>query len=648
MEKERGVLVHGGWGTIEFLPPGTKVTLGYKREKPFDASIKSVVRALPEMVRDPDTMRFLQVFMKQYGLENMPSILLGTVRRAGLMNLITIALNALRGDLSRGMELLPNLLLSVWDTFGDDQAIACGDDRVSFREFGKRVCRLANGLIDLGTKRGDAAPLMFYNKIEFMESVLGSWFGGMVCPLINWHLKGKELVDAINRSNPKVLVVDGEFVDIILGIKDELKTIEHYIVTGERVPDGWIAYEDLMARSSDKQPPAERFIFGANIVTGGTTGRPKSVAQYEAFDFVTGKGGRAPHGIDDLGELLHLFIKGFSWPHYLGAGRYKLKGLSMGPLYHGMPFQAALNFVLFAASFAMVPRFDPEEVLRTIERERLTTTTAVPTHLHRLIKLPEDVKRKYDLRSMQSVTSCGGPCPVSVKRGINELFMNQGCKEPVFHEYYNNIEAGVQIAYLEPKDYIEKPERYASVGKIIGGDACIVDETTNEVLPFYKGGRFCERCLGTALFHYTKETAVDLTEDNVTLKGKEFYFPGDIGYLDEDTFLYLTSREGGEIKVGGVSVFPFHIEDVLFRNKRIADAMVIAGPDEEYGEIPVAIIQLEKGEKMSEEEVIEHCKREGIKGLDVPKKVIFTDNIGRQEDGKLARRKVKERFINKL
>ena len=199
-----------------------------------EKSLANTLKALPDLLRIEQTYGLLATIVKQWGLGNSLAILLNTVRRTGLVNSLT-SLLSFKLDI-----LMPNLLISMWDSFGQREALISGSKRFTFREFKERVLRLASGLQDLGLKPKDKIAIMLYNGNEYVETMFASWFIGCITPLVNWHFRGQELETMINRRTPKVLVIDEEFIERINEIKNKLIGIEYYIVVGEKAEEGGV------------------------------------------------------------------------------------------------------------------------------------------------------------------------------------------------------------------------------------------------------------------------------------------------------------------------------------------------------------------------------------------------------------------------
>lgn len=586
-----------------------------------------ILEALPELLEIEQAIGFIDTIVKQWETTDFEEIM-KYVR--GLLGLT-----------EPGMTTA-DLFVSLWDFFGDKEAIVSGSKRFTFREFKERVFRLANGLQGLGLKSTDKVAIMLYNSNEYAEAMVASWFIGCLTPLVNWHFRGEELATMLNRRKPAALVVDEEFLEKIHQVKDEVKSIKYYVVVGEKTPEGMIPYEDLIKNSSSEMPKGH-FILGINPYSGGTTGIPKSIASFDALEYLLEGKGRAPHGAS-LQEFLRYGIM-FEGAHfYFGGSEFKMKGLFPGPLYHGTPlYFFGTAFLILGCPFVMMKKYDPEQFLRLIEKEKISYVHCAPVHLQRILALPDEIKKKYDLSSMHSIVSAAAPCPVEVKKRINELFMQQGAKKLVFYEYYSAMEFMAPITILRPEDYREKPKRIESVGKNHrGGDVKIFDEEGKECPP-NKVGLVHVRSIGTVSLRYPGTEEL-LKESVRIIDGKEWYNDALFGYLDEDDFLYLVGRQKEMIIVGGVNIFPNEIEMVILRHPKVMDVAVISAPDKDLGEIPAAIVQLKEGEEMSKEELTEYCKKSGLYGFKIPKVVEFVKELPKTPHGKTLKRELEATY----
>lgn len=586
----------------------------------------------------------LRASLPLIGMEQTRGTLLSAMGTIGVRKSLSIARPMLNAHTISNMTgsrldlIIPEAFSAIFDAFGDREAIISQGNRITYKEYKERVFRFGNGVQDLGLKSGDKVAVMLYNSNEYLESMFGSSYVGCPNPGVNWHLSGDELARTINITSPKALLFDGEFLEKIIQIKDDLKSVEHFIVVGENVPEDMVQYEDLLKSSSDKMPDGN-FILALNPYTGGTTGVPKSVNYYDSASYLFSNIAEGPR--TSLKEYLRLAVMEFSFIHYFDMHKIKdLRSLVIAPIYHAGALVGLIPFFL-GGTMVMIRKFDPEYTLKLIEEERVSWSFVVPTILQRWLALPEEVKKRHYLGSMHTLICAAAPCPVEVKKGTNDLFLQQGTKRPVFYEYYGSAETMI-ITLLRPDDYIAKPERYASVGKVRCGDLKIFDEERGE-LPPKESGIVHGRTINTVSLRYPGSSD-RLKSVLREIDGKEYYDDGLIGYLDEDGFLYLTDRVKDMIISGGVNIYPSEIEEVILKHPAVSDVAVIGVPNPDLGEAVRAEIQLKDGVSATEEEILEHCKKEGLFGFKIPKQVGFAKELPRHIDGKILKRELREKY----
>ena len=591
--------------------------------------VGNALRAVPDLIRMEQTRGLLRVVMKQLGLRNGLPIVLGAVSRSRL----------------KMDEIVPSFFVSMWSTLGDREAVVSSDSRLTFKEFEERVLRLSNGLQGLGLGPKDRCAEVLYNGNEFLELFFACSFLGSPMPQLNWHLRADELATAINRTLPKVLVFDAEFTEKILSIKDELETVEVFVVVGGEVPEGMYSYDDLIVGSQAIMPGTD-FILALNPYTSGTTGAPKNVNYFDAISYLFSSSVEAPSS--SFSEFLKLAVMEFSFAYYFKGDKIRdevsknIRCLIPGPMYHAGVIVGWIPFIIFGGTIVPMRKFDAEEFLRLIDEERINWVFVAPTMLERVMALPDDIKKMYDLSSMRSIICAAAPCHPDLKRATNKFFREQGCKEDIFHEYYGSAETMVATALI-PEDYLEKPQRIASVGRARCGITKIYDDVKEDWCPPNKEGRLLTRTLMTVALRYPG-TPEKVQSSTMMVDGVPWFDDGLLGRMDEDGFIYLTGREKELIISGGVNIFPNEIEDVLVRNPKIFDVGVIRAPHKDLGETPAAIIQLKKGVNSTPDEIIDFCKGEGLYGFKVPGVVEFVSELPRHVDGKLMKRELEERY----
>jgi long-chain acyl-CoA synthetase len=610
-----------------------------------DKSLGSMLRALPDIWKSEGAKRLGRTALKQWeGKRGIIHILTKSMRKDGILR----NLNDLR-KFKMG-RIIGNIVVSVWEVFPDREAVVDGDTRLTYRDFQDRVFHLANAFQQAGIKPKDRVAVMLNNSAEFLEVFMANCLIGAITPMLNWHLQGKELQDTINLSKPRFLIYEKDFAAQIEAVRDGLEGPPQLVAVGAEKPgDGIMIYEDLM-RNSVATPPDIGFIIGFNPYTGGTTGLPKSVNLYDSFSYLVSDLAERPR--IPFATYLESNLTSHGYLGWFGAGDIEdpigknIRSIVPTPMYHAGTFAAWSHIILFASTIVPMRKFDPAEFLKLIEKERISWTFVAPTILQRVLALPDEIKRKYNLSSMRAIICAAAPCPPDVKRATNELFIQQGAKGPVFHEYYGSSESAM-ITMLIPEDYMEKPDRYRSVGKPRVGELAIyIDDEKRWAKPG-EVGMVLLQSVSTSSLRY--EGAQEKLKDSIRIiDDAEWFDDGLLGYQDEDGFLYLTGREKEMIISGGVNIYPLEIENVLLKHRAVMDTAVIRYPDEGLGEVPLAAIQLHEGAKATSEDIIAFCKEEGLYGFKLPAKVEFFEELPRHIDGKLLKREIEKLYWKEI
>lgn len=503
------------------------------------------------------------------------------------------------------------------DQHPDKPALIFGDHdlRVSYRQLEERSNRVAQALHAWGLRPGDGVAVVLGNEEHFFDFYWGAMRSGLYFTPVNWHLSADEMQYVIDDCDARVLVANARFADALAESAGRLPKVERRIAVGGELP-GFERYEDAVeglpaTRIEDEREGA------AMLYSSGTTGRPKGV--------------RPPLPLDKAGTgAVVPGATGFSMIFGLGADDTYL---CPGPLYHAAPLVfTALQHRLGATALVM-DRFDPEKALAYIERYRVTTSQWVPTHFVRMLKLPEETRRRYDLSSLKIAIHAAAPCPVPVKE---EMIAWWG---PKIVEYYAGTEGGGTLIRSE-----EWLAHKGSVGRHwAGGKVFILDEEGDEVAgPGVDGGVYFEAAEDPAArFRYHKDDA----KTAATYRGRLFTL-GDVGHVDAEGYLYLTDRKSHMIISGGVNIYPQEVENCLATHPRIDDVAVIGVPHEEMGEEVKAVVQLAPGNAASpelERELIAYV-RERIAHYKAPRSVDFVDELPRLENGKIYKRRLRERY----
>jgi long-chain acyl-CoA synthetase len=491
----------------------------------------------------------------------------------------------------------------------DRPAIVDPDGSVlMFGELGRRVNRLSHALRSRGLAAGDVFAAVVHNGHEYLELLLAAGQVGMVMVPVNYRLSVSEIVYIVRDSEAKLVVAAAEQAR-------ELPIEElprHRLVIGGAAAE-WAPYS-LVGATEPVTPPEDRRAGGMMLYTSGTTGHPKGVHNtIPAVDPET------------FGRLFAGMPAGYGVTS--GAGVH----LVCSPLYHAAPGGHALGFLHSGHTIVIQARFDAEEVLRAIERYRVTTVHLVPTHFHRLLQLPADVRARYDLSSLQAVIHAGAPCPVPIKQQMLDWL------GPIVWEYLGSTEGSV--SRVSSQEWLARP---GTVGRPLPGltvkilDADGAEVGTGEPGTIYFG--YVDRPPSFEYHHDPEKTAAARRGNLITA--------GDYGYLDEDGYVYLLDRRTDLVISGGVNIYPAEVEQALITHQAVNDVAVIGVPDPEWGQRVVAVIQPAPGVVADDKlvaELAKHCTAQ-LASFKCPRRFEFVTDFPRTETGKVQRRLLRDAY----
>jgi acyl-CoA synthetase (AMP-forming)/AMP-acid ligase II len=492
---------------------------------------------------------------------------------------------------------------------GQAPALVVADGRmVAFSELHARSRQVAAVLHDAGLRRGDGVALVLPNRPEFFEITWGCQLSGLYYTAVNTHFNPDEAAYVIDDSDAKAVFVDASMPGLAARIRGASEAVATHIAVGGDLP-GWRSYEDALAAAGPAPPVSD----GSEMLySSGTTGRPKAV--------------RRPLPTDGNGSWAQSVLE-LALIHKYGMSQSSVY-LSPAPLYHaaGVNYTMAANRV--GAASIIMSKFDAETVLRLIETHRVTHAQFVPTMFVRMLKLPEAVRESYDVSSLRCVIHAAAPCPVDVKHRMMEWF------GPIIHEYYGGTE-GFAGTTIGPEDWLAHP---GSVG-IPMAPVHVLGEDGDELPSGQSGELYFE---GGPDFEYFKDPAKTASVYN----DRGWRSLGDIGYVDDDGYLYLTDRSTFMIVSGGVNIYPQEAENLLVMHPKLLDAAVFGAPNEEFGEEVKAVVQPADGVVPGpelESELIEYC-RAHLAGYKCPRTVEFDAELPRDPNGKLYKRRIRERY----
>ena len=481
---------------------------------------------------------------------------------------------------------------------------------ISFAALDAMSNQNAQLLRSLGLTRGDVVATLFANAPEVFAFGWAAQRSGLFQTAISNKLSPADIAYILVDSGARLLIVSPEHAGLAHAALAALPDLPAYCWQGsdDRLPD-WSKAASAM--------PANRIVdesAGTDLLySSGTTGRPKGVMPV------------LPDG--PIGAETPLTR--------MGMGLYGMSAdtnyLSTSPLYHAAPLRWAMAVQQIGGTVIVMERFDAEEALRLIERHRVTHATFVPTHFVRMLKLPEEVRRRYDVSSLQAVAHAAAPCPIPVKHAMIDWF------GPVVHEYYSGTES-CGITALSSAEWLAKP---GSVGRAVLGKVHIVDDAGNE-LP--AGGTGHVYFSGGPAFRYLNDP--QKTADAHDARG--WATLGDIGHIDADGYLFLTDRKSFMIISGGVNIYPQEIENLLVTHPAVADVAVIGIPDEEMGERVIAVVQpapdAMPGDDLAADLIA--FARSHLGGVKTPRRIDFVVELPREPTGKLMKRKLRDAYLD--
>jgi acyl-CoA synthetase (AMP-forming)/AMP-acid ligase II len=481
---------------------------------------------------------------------------------------------------------------------------------ITYGQLDERSTRLARLLRAAGLRRGDHLALFMENQPNFLDVVWAALRSGLYITAVNSHLKPDELAYILDDCEAKALVTSNALAGVASEVDwSELSRVTTRLMTDGAV-DGFDSYEDAVASVS-----AERLEDESNgtsmLYSSGTTGRPKGVLR------------ALPEGHPGEGDpRLSLMAKSY------GFGE-EMVYLSPAPMYHAAPLGYTCTTHRHGGTVVFMERFDPADSLRLIDAHRVTHSQWVPTMFVRLLRLSGDVRDGHDLSSHRFAIHAAAPCPVAVKRQMIEWW------GPILYEYYAGTEGNGSTA-INSQEWLEHP---GSVGRPRLAKVHIVGENGEELPAGQEGTIYFS---GGGEFEYHKDA--EKTEDARLPGGLSTL--GDVGYLDEGGWLYLTDRKAYMIISGGVNIYPREIEDVLIQHPAVADVAVFGVPNEDLGEEVKAVVELldgrEPGDDLGRE--LQAFAREHLAGFKCPKSVDFIDHLPRLPTGKLYKRLLRDPY----
>lgn len=480
----------------------------------------------------------------------------------------------------------------------------------------ERSTRLARHLRSLGLKVGDHLALVSSNDLRVLEVYWAALRSGLYITVVNWHLTPEEAGYVVDDCGAEVLIVSADAGGAVPRDPNQLPRVRHRLVYGG-VLDGFDSYDDAVEAQSaeplDSQPRGQDMLYSS-----GTTGRPKGIKP------------ALPEG--EVDTTMDPYTAVFAPMYGFDSDTVYL---CPAPLYHAAPLRFCGTITSVGGTIVLMDRFDAEESLRLIEEYRVTHSQWVPTMFVRMLKLPKDVRDKFDVSSLKVAIHAAAPCPPDVKLSMIEWW------GPVIHEYYASTE-GAGATFIDSAQALAKPGSVGHDG--VMGIVHICDDNGADVPVGDIGTVYWER--DERPFEYHNDPAK--TESATHPDHPTWTTSGDIGYIDSDRFLYLTDRAAFMIISGGVNIYPQESENVLTMHPKVFDVAVIGVPDEEMGEQVKAVVQLVEGVEPSDavaRELLDYV-RDRVSHFKAPRSIDFSDDLPRTPTGKLVKHKLRARYLN--
>ncbi len=488
--------------------------------------------------------------------------------------------------------------------------LAASGEVVTYAQLEDRSIRFARALRARGPKVGDHIAILLENNRQFLEIAWAAQRSGLYYTAVNRHLTAGEVQYILDDCGATALITSESLAEVVSGL--DLSRVPIRICAAGRI-DGFEDYSQVLAGTSGEPLGPEECEGREMLYSSGTTGRPKGI--------------RKPLPATPLGDPDAPPVQ-IARGLLVSGAREDAVYLSPAPLYHGAPLVFSMSWQRMGATVIVMERFEPRLYLELVQRYRVTHTQLVPTMFVRMLRLPRAERESYDVSSLVDAVHSAAPCPVPVKRQMLDWW------GPIISEYYSGTE-DVGNTYISAPEWLAHP---GSVGRpaqechIVGEDGA--DLPTGQVgVVYFAGGRRFE-------YHHDEAKTASVTHE------KGWRTLGDMGYLDEDGYLYLTDRQAHMIISGGVNIYPQEAENILASHPAIADVAVIGVPDEEMGESVKAVVQLvdpAAGGPALADELIAYCRSE-LAAYKCPRTVDFVTELPRDPSGKLYKRQLRQRY----
>ena len=497
--------------------------------------------------------------------------------------------------------------------------IVSGARRRTHPEVAARSARIAGGLQKLGVKPGDCVCILMRNDLAFIEAAYAVMTLGAYAVPVNWHFRPDEIAYILGDSGARVLIGHADLLHpleghipsgvTVLSVPTPPEILATYRIDPDHLPapkgardlDRWL--RDQPPYEGPALPQPQNMIY-----TSGTTGHPKGVRR------------NAPTPEEAAAsERMRALIYGL---------KPNARALLPGPLYHSAPNSFGLRAGRLGGALVLMPRFDPEAFLKLVQDYRIDTIFMVPTMFVRLMKLPEEVRKSYDVSSLRHVIHAAAPCPADVKRAMIDWW------GPVIHEFYGSTESGA-VTFATPEDALRKP---GTVGRIAPGAELRFIGDDGRELPPGEIGEIYSRIASNPDFTYHNKSGKRAEIDR-----GGFITSGDVGYIDADGYVFICDRKRDMVISGGVNIYPAEIEAALLAIPGVHDCAVFGIPDAEFGEALMGIVEPQPGVTLDVASIRADLGKV-LAGYKVPRHIEIGGNLPREDSGKIFKRKLRDPY----
>jgi long-chain acyl-CoA synthetase len=483
---------------------------------------------------------------------------------------------------------------------------------VTFGDYEASCNRLAHLYRDLGLQRLDHVAFFMENNPRMLEAEGAAERSGLYYTCINSYLSPEEAAYIVNDSESQVLIASAAKRGVAEALPDLCPKVRRFLMCDGTAP-GWESYEEAVAAYPAEPIPDEQ-LGAAMLYSSGTTGQPKGILR--PLPEIT-PGDALP--VMEFVKMMFRFREGQVY-------------LSPAPLYHSAPQASVSATMRLGSTSVIMERFDPEQFLQLVERYSVTHSQMVPTMFSRLLKLPVQTRQRYDLSSLEAIIHAAAPCPVPIKQAMIEWL------GPIIIEYYGATEAN-GFTWCDSHEWLAHP---GTVGRPVLGKLKILDDDGNECPTGTSGTVWFGGATAFEYFNDAAKTAESRRDGDDGVMSSV----GDVGYVDEDGYLYLTDRKTYMIISGGVNIYPQETENLLITHPKVMDAAVVGVPNEDLGEEVKAVVEpadgIEPGPEL-EHELIDFC-HEHLARFKCPRSIDFTDELPRLPTGKLYKRLLRDQY----